>query len=597
MDEPNKGKRNDIPREERAGTNENIAETLRRLLGECEAKFQALLEALPDLIFLLDEQGRFLFYHTSGPGLYLSPEVFLGKRHNEVMPPELVELFEPAFQRARDRGELSEYTYALDMPDARRWYSARLSPWQLSGRFCGVVAVIREITDRKLLEERLARQTIVDGVTELPNRLLFVDRLTQCLRRLQRAPEIGAALLLLDIDQFKLINDAVGYAGGDEILKELAQRLRNGLRPADTVARLGGDEFAVLLEGLEDETEALRIAQRLAASFARPIVLGQQHFSVTASMGIVFVRPPLPPPEQLLAEAELATARAKKKGAGSQIIYDATLHEQALRTLEIERELRAALEHEQIEVHYQPVRRLADGHLVGYEALVRWPHPDKGLIPPNEFIPIAETGGLICALDHYVCRKVCEQLRQWLDKFPALGATKFWISVNVSAKHLLDPTFVDEIRSILDEAGVAPPRLKIEVTESLFIDEMAHARRTLQQLAELGVCTCIDDFGTGYSALGYLIHLPIRLVKLDLSFVRDIPGTPAAEGIVRTILGLEEHLDLAVLAEGIETEEQLEFLRQAGCRFGQGYLLGKPVPPGAAEGLLAQELAKHSPGS
>ncbi|MGB9691190.1 MAG: EAL domain-containing protein [Candidatus Sumerlaeaceae bacterium] len=571
---------------ETANTSQSAKE-LQEQLADCQANFEALLNALPDLVFVLDEQGRFLTYHTSGPGLYLSPSVFIGRMHNEVMPPELCALFDPAFERAK-RGELSEYSYPLDMPDGRRWYSARVSPKTLGGRFCGVVVVIREITEHKLLEERYKQQLLTDPVTNIANRMLFLDRLAQCVRRLERVPEIGAALLFADVDQFKRVNDIVGVAGGDTVLREIAARFRAVVRPSDTVARLGSDEFAVLVEGFDDEAEALRIAERLSDTFDHPFFIMGQSLWLSSSIGIVLLRPPFPEPSQVLAEAELAVGKAKREGPGSCVIYDQKLHEAALRTLELERDLRSALEERQLEVYYQPIVRLTDTQVVGLEALVRWMHPEKGPISPSEFIPVAEDSGLICALDHYVCQRACQQLRQWLEEMPTLRKTPLWVSVNFSPRHVLQPGFVKEIEQILKDTKLDPWQLKIEVTETLMFADLEQAKKVLTDLANLGVAPCLDDFGTGYSALCYLAHLPIRLLKMDISFVRAVPGTAEAEGIARTIVGLSDHLQLKVVAEGVETEEQAQFLEATGCQFAQGFLFGRAAP--------AAEIAKYLQG-
>lgn len=575
-----------------ADSNATTPGELLEQIEDLRANFLALLNALPDLVFILDEEGRFLFYHTSGPGLYLSPSVFLGKHHNSVMPPELCALFEPAFERAK-RGEISEYSYPLDMPDGRRWSSARISPKMIANHFRGVAVLIREITEHKLLEERYEAQLFTDPVTHLPNRMLFLDRLAQCVRRLECAPEIGAALLFIDIDKFKVVNDIAGVHGGDEILREIGGRLKSVVRPSDTVARLGSDEFAVLLEGFDDEAEALRISERLSSALSRPFVVGGQCLSLTVSTGVVMIRPPYPEPSQVLAEGELAVGKAKAQGPGTQVIYDETLHTAAVRTLELERDLREALEKNGLEVYYQPVVAIPVKSVVGLEALVRWNHPEKGQIPPSEFIPIAERSGLISALDHYVCKCACRQLRQWLDEFPQLQQHPLWVSVNFSARHVLQSGFVKEIEDILQQSKLEPWRLTIEVTESLMLGELETAKRVLTELKKIGVAPCVDDFGTGYSALGYLIHLPIRLLKMDISFVRTVPGTPEAEGIVRTILGLGENLRVNVVAEGVETEQQAQFLAAAGCQFAQGYFYAKPAPPQLVADLLRNQLSQH----
>ncbi|MCX7625965.1 MAG: EAL domain-containing protein [Candidatus Sumerlaeaceae bacterium] len=581
---PEGNKESPAARQPQGPASPSDSERSRELL-EWQTKFKALLNGLPDLVFVLDAEGRFLDYHTSGPGLYLSPSVFLGKRHDDVMPPELCALFAPAFQRAK-KGELAEYSYPLEMPDGRRWYTARISPWMVNDEFHGVVVVIREITERKVLEEKLTAQTITDGITGLPNRVLFLDRLTQCVRRLQRAPETGAVLLLFDVDHFKFVNDAVGQSGGDHILREIGVRLRTVLRPFDTVARLGSDEFAVLVEGFADETEALRIAGRLAEAMKPPFHAGGHSLTLTGSVGILIIKPPFADPSQLLAEAELAVGKAKQQGAGSQVIFDVALHEHASRQLELERDLREALEREELEVYFQPVVELTTGKVVGVEALSRWFHPKKGEIVPAEFIPIAEESGLIYALDRLVCRQACAQLAKWLRDHPKLDNEGFWVSVNFSPRHVIQASFAEEILGILKAVNLAPHHLKIEVTESLLLGSFDQARRTLEELARKGIDSCLDDFGAGYSALGYLLNLPIRVLKMDMSFVQQVPGTSVAEGVVQTIVGLSDHLPLSIVGEGVQTMEQAHFLAKCGCRFAQGFYFGMPMPAARLEELL-----------
>jgi len=598
MTEDPKGKspEQEFPDTTQSNTKANSIETetgqLREKLKELEAQHIALLRCLPDLIFVLDEEGRFLFYHTSGPGLYLSPDAFLGKKHDEVVPAELIPLFREAFNRCQ-RGEIAEYSYCLPMPDGLRWYAARLSPWIVDNRFRGVVVDIRDITSTKELEDKIAQQLFYDPLTSLPNRALFQDRLAQCLRRMQRDSRALAAVYLIDIDNFKAINESAGVEAGDAVLKDFGLRIQSVLRPSDTVARLGSDEYAVLVEGFPDETEALRTADRLASSLATPFTVGEQSFTVTASIGIVIVKPPVSvDPGHILAQADVAVGRAKHQGRGSRVIYDPVMHERAVLEIQLERDLRSALNKNELEIHYQPIVRLDDLKLVGFEALARWNHPTKGPISPSLFISIAEDSGLICALDREICRKACMQMRQWLDAFPMLETTPFWVSVNISPRYLMNLGFPEEVLQILKESGIPPCRLKIEVTESLFVDNLEAARKILESLAALGITTCLDDFGKGYSALSYLLKLPVRLLKIDISFIREIPGTAEAEGVVNTILSLGDRLAVGVLAEGVEHGDQADFLKKAGCLLAQGYYFGKPMPLAEATAHLEQSLAK-----
>ncbi len=568
-------------------------EAVKELLCECESKTSALLNALPDLILVLDEEARFVFYHTSGPGLYLRPSVFLGRRHDEVMPPELWPLFSRAWEQVR-RGEIAEYSYPLEMPDGRCWYAARFSPLRRQDKFRGAVVVIRDITEKKLLEEQCEAVAVTDHLTKLPNRILLRDRLRQCFHRLERASETKCALYCIDIDRFKNVNDSLGVAAGDALLCEVGSRLRCALRPSDTVARLGSDEFAILVEGLDDEAQGFRLAERLTQLFVPSFFVGRQTVTLSASVGFAFITQPIDDPDQILVEADLALAKAKRAGGGHYAVYDEELYKQARHRLELEEELRRALERNELTVHYQPVFSLDTCRIIGVEALARWKSAKHGWVSPAEFIPLAEETGLIVALDRFVCRTACHQVARWLALFPALADTPFWVSVNFSPRHLWNPGFVEEIWGILEEAQLDPQRLKVEVTESLMMGNLEEAKLLLERLASLGISPCIDDFGTGYSALAYLLHLPVRSLKIDVSFVRNIPGPEKAEGIVKTILGLSRYLDLEIIAEGVENSDQQQFLLAAGCSLAQGYLLSPPEPVEKIEQLLREQFLESS---
>jgi diguanylate cyclase (GGDEF)-like protein/PAS domain S-box-containing protein len=567
---------------------------LMEILRECVAKTRALLHSLPDLVFVLDEEGQFLFYHThaAAPALYLSPNLFLGKKHNEVMPPELCQKFEPAFECAKG-GQASQYSYSLEMPDGCHWYSAYVTPWNVRGRFRGVVVVVREITEHVKMEHSLEEAAFTDEVTGLPNRRLFLDRLAQSVQRLARNSASGAVLYAIDIDRFRHVNEAADTTVGDAVLKEIGIRLRSVVGASNTVARLGADEFAVLVE-TSDDTEALRLSERLSEALARPFVVNSQSYTLTASIGIVLIKDAGADPSRLLRDVDLAMNKAKQAGGNKRVIFNEDLHRDAVQQIEIEKDLREALENEAIEVHYQPIFCLQDLRLCAVEALARWNHPTRGPIPPCDFITAAEESGLIQALDRFVCRTACRQVGEWLTAYPWLRERGFWVSVNFSPRHIAAPGFVDEIRQILEETGLDPRCLRVEVTESLVMGDPAQARQALEQLAALGVSACLDDFGKGYSALGYLLYLPFGVLKMDISFVHNVPGTRQAEGIVKTILELAENLDLDLVAEGVEKKEQAEFLRSVGCRFAQGFLFARPQPASGIAALLEREM-KNQP--
>lgn len=560
-------------------------EKLRAALAQCEAKLHALLQASPDLVFVLDRDQRFVSYHSTLVPLLYPPSTFLGKRHGEVMGPELDALFQPAFEKVR-QGEIVEYSYPLMKKEGRRWFSVRLSPWFVDEEFQGVIAVVRDITNERAMQEQIALQATTDAVTGLPNRVLFRDRLTQAIYRRARHPQTLAAVFYVDLDRFKILNEAIGHDEGDVILREVGARLSALLRPEDTVARLGSDEFAVLAEGFDSLADITRMADRLNAALNQPY--GSNLLHLTASMGVVVIQDPITSSAQVLRDAEAALATAKRSTRGKYSFFVPTMHEEALRTLALENDLRRALEVGQLAVYYQPVVENRTRAVVGLEALVRWPHPVRGMISPSEFIPVAEEAGLVCELDLWVFERVCRQVREWESSTTTLAQRPWWVSVNFSVEHFANGEFLKALRDILARTGVQAHRLRIELTESVFLRYAEKAKEVLTELNRMGLSTCLDDFGKGYSAMGYLLHLPIHVLKIDLSFLRNVPGDTRAENVVRVMTQLGQGLQLCVIAEGVEHESQAEFLRTIGCELAQGYYYGRPMPPEEAGKILVQ---------
>jgi diguanylate cyclase (GGDEF)-like protein/PAS domain S-box-containing protein len=452
-----------------------------------------------------------------------------------------------------------------------------------------LILQIQDIRDRKEAEARFQHAALHDGLTGLPNRMLLADRLRLAIVRMNRTGIHQFAVLFLDVDRFKIVNDSLGHAFGDQLLVEMSRRLERCVRKMDTVARLGGDEFAVLLDGVAGPHEAIQTAERILESMSRPCELGDHEVVSSASIGIAFSQTGYETPEDMLRDADTAMYRAKSNGKARYEVFDVKMHAHAVEALTLERELRHAINQGDIQVYYQPIVSLADNRLAGFEALARWHHPTRGYVSPADFIPIAEETGMIVTLGLYVLRTACQQLRQWQAHDPTLG-----ISVNVSGRQFADSGFVDRARRILEDSEVAPSSLRLEVTESVIMDKAEIAADALKALKSLGVQLAIDDFGTGYSSLSYLHKFPFDILKIDQSFVSRMCLDQVSKGIAETILILARKLNKRAVAEGIEDEEQLAELRKLGCDFGQGYYFSRPVPAAEAEKLIMTTGADNS---
>ncbi|MBL8208556.1 MAG: EAL domain-containing protein, partial [Blastocatellia bacterium] len=451
---------------------------------------------------------------------------------------------------------------------------------------------IQNITDRKWAEARLVHDAFHDTLTGMPNRALFLDHLRLAIARHERYPERHFAVLFLDFDRFKIINDSLGHLAGDELLIEIARRIVKCVRLGDTVARLGGDEFTILLEDLNTQEEAIELAERIQHALTRSIKLSMTEVTITASIGIAFSSASYQKPEELLRDADTAMYQAKSRGKACYALFDPSMHTYAIRQLQIENDLRRALEREEFFLVYQPIISLETNRLVGFEALVRWQHPERGLVNPGEFIPISEETGLIVPLGEWVLSEACRQLREWQSQLAAESDPSLLMSLNLSGKQLMQENIVEIVETVLQQQQVDPHQMKLEITESVVMENIEVAMRKLEQLRELGVKLSIDDFGTGYSSLSYLHRLSTDTLKIDRSFVQNMAQNNENAEIVRTIITLAKTLKMDVTAEGIETVEQLEMLRALGCECGQGYLFAKPMQADSAFGLLTQQTAK-----
>ncbi|NJK30363.1 MAG: EAL domain-containing protein [Acaryochloris sp. SU_5_25] len=433
---------------------------------------------------------------------------------------------------------------------------------------------------------------LYDHLTGLPSRALFLDQLKRTLSRKKRQQDYLFAVLFLDCDRFKVINDSLGHEIGDQLLIEVAHRLEAVLRPGDVIARLGGDEFAVLLENIPSLTEAENVANRLNQELERAFNLQGHTVYTSASIGIALNSQGCQQPEDLLRDADNAMYRAKALGKSRYAVFESGMRDRVQTLLKIETDLRLAIANHQFDLYYQPIISLPNQQITGLEALVRWRHPERGLIAPSEFIPVAEETGLILTLGEWVLREACQQLRQWQQ---TLDIPAFSVSVNLSRKQLSQPNLSQKIAGILSESGIHSDHLKLEITETMIMENEAIASEVLNQLQELGLQLQIDDFGTGYSSLSFLHSFPLDTLKIDRSFINGLGTDPEKAEIVRTMITLAHNLGMSAVAEGVETQEQLNWLQSFNCDYAQGYLIAKPLPVEAIETLLMQNNCDRPP--
>ncbi|MCU1451572.1 MAG: sensor-containing diguanylate cyclase/phosphodiesterase [Acidimicrobiales bacterium] len=442
----------------------------------------------------------------------------------------------------------------------------------------------RDVPAREMVAA-LLEHAVTDQLTGLPNRTLLRDRLVGGLARLSRSRS-SLAVLFLDVDRFKVVNDSLGHTAGDELLCGVARRLREATRPADTLARFGGDEFVVVFEDV-DELQAIEAANRLLEAFESPVMTEGRLVQTGVSIGIVLTDDPAKQPESLLRDADAAMYRAKERGGGRIELFDDAMRQDAVARLDLEGDLRRAIEGDELCMRFQPYVDISSDRIVGVEALIRWEHPTRGLVPPMEFIPVAEETGLIGPIGAWVLTTACQQLATW----DAQGTGVLDLAVNVSRRQLGDPELVETVAATLSQTGIEPSRLCLEITESVLMRDAAAAAATLHRLYDLGVCLAVDDFGTGYSSLLYLRRFPVRVLKLDRLFVAGVGINAEDARIVRATIDLAHALGWAALAEGVERPEQLELLRQMRCDLAQGFLWSEPLAADEISELTLQPVS------
>ncbi len=466
-----------------------------------------------------------------------------------------------------------------------RWVQAQgLAVRDAAGRAVRLAGSQRDVTDKKKVEEQLIHAALHDDLTGLPNRALFMDRLESAIGRVQRRSEHAFGVIFLDLDRFKVINDSLGHEAGDQLLRAIARRLESCLRIGDTVARLGGDEFAVLVEDLEDPAEADQVAERIHEELQAPFHIEGHEFFTSASLGIALSAEGYERPEEVLRDADTAMYRAKSMGR-SRMVFNPDMHTSAVAQMQLENDLRRAVDRLEFQVYFQPIVALADGSLSHFEALVRWQHPERGLLAPGDFLPVANETGMGSRIVWWVLQESCRRTRSLRKRFPHL--TELSVSVNLDAEQLASDELLEQVEAALAQSLLSPQSLQLEITEAMIIENPEVTAGILERLAERGIRLHVDDFGTGYSSLSQLHQFPVHSLKIDRSFVGRIGSEEDKLEIVRTIISLARTLGLEVMAEGVETREQLDKLRQLGCDYGQGYLFAKPMSFDEVKRLLA----------
>ncbi len=586
-------------------------------LAESEARFRQLAERINDVFWVSDLQagGRMLYispafetvWGHSLESLHKHPKLFFEGIH----PDDRAKVATAFDNSVRSKGQQKHVEYRVVQPEGDvRWIRDRAFPVADDhGEVYRVVGVAEDITERKHIQEELTKLTqeleqrvglrtaelaeanaqllhdaFHDKLTGLANRALFLDRLGQAVERYQRRADGGFGVLYLDSDRFKVVNDSLGHTTGDQLLIELAERLKSCVRPGDTVARLGGDEFVILLEDAALAEEATQVAERIQYEVRKPFMIDNRVIHTSVSIGIVMSSTCHENAQGILRDADIAMYHAKALGKARYQVFTETMHDHAVSLMALENDLRGAIERDELRVYYQPIKSITGGQLTGFEALVRWEHQTLGTVLPTTFIPIAEETGLIIELDRWVLHAACRQLKNWQQRFPFIPPLT--INVNLSSRQFLEADLVDFVGGVLEETAIRPEHLKLEVTESVLMQHLEAVTVAFRRLKALGVKLYVDDFGTGYSSLSYLQRFPVDTLKIDRSFIHNMATSPESAELVRTIIAMAQALNLSVVAEGIETASQLAQLEALGCSYGQGYFFAKLLEVSEATSLL-----------
>jgi len=564
---------------------------IRRRLAERDQLFQLISENAADMIAVVDETGRRIYNSPAYERIlgYSTADLKNTSALEQIHPDDRQRVLE-ASHKARSTGQGQRLEYRIRHKDGswRTLESTASVVRNEKGETVRLVIVNRDISERKRAEEMLAHNALHDGLTNLPNRALFLDRLQRAFALSKRHPNYKFAVLFIDIDEFKIFNDSLGHTIGDELLVQIGQRLKASLREADTIsreqgkvsaeddtlARFGGDEYTVLLEDIRDPSDAIRVAGRLQGKLGAQFEGDGYEIMVTASIGIALSAASAVAPEDLLRDANIAMHRAKRTGKARCEVFDSGMHASAVKRLELETELRKGLELGEFRTHYQPIISLETGRITGFEALTRWQHADR-LLPPAEFIAVAEETGLIVPMNRLLLREACEQLMEWHSLFPSEPALT--MSVNITPKEFAHPNLAKQIGVILDQMRFDAANLQLEITETIAMGDREGAASVVSELKALGVRLSVDDFGTGYSSLSRLQQFPVDSLKIDRAFISRMDSDAESRTIVEIIMMLAKNLGLITVAEGTETEEQVNQLRILGCGFAQGYFFSRPA--------------------
>ena len=569
----------------------------RQIMGETlkvsEERLESILGSIEDVVWSMHPTAtQFIYFNAAVAKIYgypisnffEDPEFWLKVIHIEDR-----DRIEIANRSIMTTGTVSE-EYRILRPDQEvRWVSdRRYLVYDRDGKVIRIDGIVRDITDHKRAQDQLVHDALHDSLTGLPNRNLFMDRVEQALKYGNRHSQYMFAVMFIDLDRFKMVNDMHGHMIGDQFLQAIAKILGSCLRSVgDTVARLGGDEFTILIDDIQEVSEALIIADRILSKLLHPINLPTQTIFASASIGIVISNRDYVNSTDLLRDADIAMYRAKSLGKGRYILFDKEMYEQNLRAIQLDSDLHYALEREEFELYYQPIMSLASDKLAGFEALIRWHHPERGLVPPCEFIPIAEETGLIIGIGDWVINQACKQLSIWQSQF--IEAKSLKMSINLTCQQIREKNLLEKLDRVLATTGIDGSTIRLEITESSMMDQGEETIAKLEQLRARNIQLSIDDFGQGYSSLSYLHRFPVNTLKIDRTFVEQMSLGGQNFEIIRTIIILAHALDMNVVAEGVETHEQMSMLKQLGCEYAQGYFFSRPIIAAAAEQMIRSQ--------
>ncbi|MBW4966041.1 EAL domain-containing protein [Pseudoalteromonas sp. CR1] len=538
-----------------------------------EQMLKTIFEAIPDLLFLMDHDGIIIDYHTNNKNtLYVSPEKFIGNSMLDILPKGVAKKFEIHIAKAIEQEEMVTFKYELTVRQGLAYFEARINK---VSKYDQIMIIIRDITEQHQSEQLIRKQAYFDSLTQLPNRLLALDRLSQVTVEADRNDE-KAAIFFLDLDDFKKINDSLGHEAGDKVLIETANRLQSALRKADTIGRLGGDEFIILSKGISTQQNAVGIAEKILQNFRDPFTIEGRELMLTISIGVAIFPDNGKTASDLLRNADTAMYQAKALGRNTYSFFTSQMNTVIQRRLAIEEQMRGALQRKEFILYYQPQFDVKNNEITGAEALLRWLNPVLGSVAPDEFIPIAEKTGVIISIGEFVIKESLHLLKRWknVEKLNK----DFTIAVNLSPSQFKDLSLFNFIKTSLLNANIEPKNLELEITEGVLMTGESTITDTLTNITNLGVILSMDDFGTGYSSLSYLRQYPFNVLKIDRGFIGGITENNEDYSLVEATIAMSHGLGLRVVAEGVETQEQLTILKELGCDFAQGYYFSKPIP-------------------